>query len=444
MRIGFKKMAETAILVENLSKQYRIGSEPARYRTLRDTLVGAFKAPLSRLRGELPTANTTIWALKDISFNVKRGQVMGIIGRNGAGKSTLLKILSRVTEPTRGEVTIQGRVGSLLEVGTGFHPELTGRENIYLNGAILGMKRAEIERKFDEIVDFSGVEKFIDTPVKRYSSGMYLRLAFSVAAHLEPEILVVDEVLAVGDAEFQRKCLGKMDDVAKAGRTVLFVSHNMSAILRLTDDCVVLDSGHLAYQSQTPEAVDYYLSSGFSQSGERTWTADEIPTSAHPFCPIALRIRSSAGDVVDTVRSVEPATVEMEYSLHQPIQGLRVGIYLMTMRGEHIFTSFDTDDPEAYGQHGTRRAGHFVSRCTIPADFFNEGRYVIGVNASAFRIKRYFQDERALAFNVDPAGAPGMQWSERRLGMVRPRLRWQIQQVGTPKISEQQKSESLP
>ncbi|HEY80660.1 MAG TPA: ABC transporter ATP-binding protein, partial [Caldilineae bacterium] len=239
-----------AIRATHLGKQYRIGAAPQRYNTLRDSLGGMLKAPIRRIRqGFMPAADDAqniIWALQDVSFDVEQGQVLGIIGRNGAGKSTLLKILSRVTEPSAGEVQIRGRVGSLLEVGTGFHPELTGRENIYLNGAILGMQRVEIERKFDEIVDFSGVEKFIDTPVKRYSSGMYLRLAFAVAAHLEPEILVVDEVLAVGDAEFQRKCLGKMSDVAQEGRTVLFVSHNMSAILRLTDEAIVLDRGRLA------------------------------------------------------------------------------------------------------------------------------------------------------------------------------------------------------
>ncbi len=226
---------------------------------------------MRRIRqGFIPVAEDeqhTIWALKDISFDVQQGQVLGVIGRNGAGKSTLLKIFSRVTEPSAGEVKIRGRVGSLLEVGTGFHPELTGRENTLLNGAILGMHRSEIERKFDEIVDFSGVEKFIDTPVKRYSSGMYLRLAFAVAAHLEPEILVVDEVLAVGDAEFQRKCLGKMSDVAQEGRTVLFVSHNMSAILRLTEEAIVLDRGQLVMRAPTVEAVDHYMSSGFSRIG---------------------------------------------------------------------------------------------------------------------------------------------------------------------------------
>jgi lipopolysaccharide transport system ATP-binding protein len=418
-----------AIRADNLSKQYKIGAQLVKYQTFRDTLANAIKAPIRRLRGEQITRHTTIWALKDVSFNVPRGQVLGIIGRNGAGKSTLLKILSRVTEPTKGEVEIRGRVGSLLEVGTGFHPELTGRENIYLNGAILGMKRTEIEGKFDEIVHFSGVEQFIDTPVKRYSSGMYLRLAFSVAAHLEPEILVVDEVLAVGDAEFQRKCLGKMNDVAEQGRTVLFVSHNMSAILRLTQESIVLDKGQIVHNSPTQQAVDYYLSSGFSQSGERIWEADEVPMNATPFIPNALRVRDTTGLVVDTVRSVEPTTIEIEYTLSEPITGLRVGIYLMTMRGELIFTSFDTDDPASYEKHGERPPGHYVSRCTIPGNYLNEGRYSIGINASAFRIRRYFQDERALAFNVDPTGAPGMQWPERRLGMVRPKLDWQIKQM---------------
>ena len=420
----------TAIRVSHLSKQYRIGARIEKYNTLRDTLIEAVKAPARLLRSPVSGPRSDhIWALKDVSFTVERGQVLGVIGRNGAGKSTLLKILSRVTEPTRGEVELKGRVGSLLEVGTGFHPELTGRENIYLNGAILGMKRTEIEKKFDQIVDFSGVEQFIDTPVKRYSSGMYLRLAFAVAAHLEPEILVVDEVLAVGDAEFQRKCLGKMDDVAHQGRTVLFVSHNMSAILQLTQEAILLEKGQLIMRGPTPEVVDHYLSSGFSQSGERIWQAEEIPPDAAPFCPLALRIRNPSGKVVDTVRSIEPLTIEIEYSLARPITGLRVGIYLMSMRGELIFTSFDTDDPGLYRRFGERPPGRYRSRCTIPADFLNEGRYAIGVNASSFRVKRYFQDERALAFNVDPTAAPGMHWPEKRLGMVRPRLDWQIENL---------------
>ena len=245
-------MGNLAISTEGLGKRYRIGAKQARYRTLRDTLADGFSAPFKKaaalLRGEAYGAaslDRDIWALRNVSFEVEHGEVVGLIGRNGAGKSTALKVLSRITEPTEGQATIHGRVGTLLEVGTGFHPELTGRENIYLSGAILGMRKAEIERKFDEIVDFSEIETFLDTPVKHYSSGMYVRLAFAVAAHLEPEILVVDEVLAVGDALFQRKCLGKMGDVARGGRTVLFVSHNMKSIRNLCQRAVWLDQGEV-------------------------------------------------------------------------------------------------------------------------------------------------------------------------------------------------------
>lgn len=421
-------MSEVVIKAENLGKMYKIGAVIDRSPTLRDSIVRAAQWPGRMLRGEKQHKKDIIWALRDVSFDVKQGQVLGVIGRNGAGKSTLLKVLSRITEPSEGYARITGRVGSLLEVGTGFNPELTGRENIFLNGAILGMKRREITAKFDQIVDFSGVEQFIDTPVKRYSSGMYLRLAFSVAAHLEPEILVVDEVLAVGDADFQRKSLGKMSDVAQQGRTVLFVSHNMSAILRLTNESIVLDKGKMVYRAPTPEAVEYYMASGFSQSSERRWTADEIPESAAPFRPISLRVVDPRGSVGDVVRSIEPLTIEMEYELDEPVQGLRVGIYLLTLRGELVFTSFDTDSGNMYEQYGTREAGHYISRCQIPADFFNEGQYVLGINASVFRVKRYFQDEHALSFSVDPMGAPGKQWPETRLGSIRPRLNWVIEE----------------
>ncbi|MFN7036504.1 MAG: ABC transporter ATP-binding protein [Bellilinea sp.] len=416
-------MSEIAIRANHLGKQYRLGAlYEQRYRTLRESLGSLFKRDERK-------SHETIWALRDVSFEVKQGQVLGVIGRNGAGKSTLLKLLSRVTEPTEGEAEIHGRVGSLLEVGTGFHPELTGRENIFLNGAILGMRRTEIERKFDEIVAFAEVEQFIDTPVKRYSSGMYLRLAFAVAAHLEPEILVVDEVLAVGDAEFQRKCLGKMGDVAREGRTVLFVSHNMSAILRLTEETLVIEKGRLALRAPTPQAVDYYLSRGFAREGERIWEADEAPASALPFRPLAVRIRNPRGEVVNSIRSAEDNTIEVEYCLDAPITGLRVGIYLMSMRGETIFTSFDTDDPQLFEQMAVRPAGHYLSRCTLPADLLNEGRFVIGINASSYRVRRYFQDEQALTFSVDATGAPGTQWPETRLGAIRPRLEWKIEAV---------------
>jgi lipopolysaccharide transport system ATP-binding protein len=433
-------MSDLAIRVIDIGKLYRIGERVGSYRTLRDQLAGLFGRIEGRHAGADPSDEdlasglpssvshpSHIWALRHVSFDVQQGQVLGIIGPNGAGKSTLLKLLSRVTDPTEGYAEVHGRVGSLLEVGTGFHPELTGRENIFLNGAILGMKRSEIERKFDEIVAFAEVDKFIDTPVKRYSSGMYLRLAFAVAAHLEPEVLVVDEVLAVGDAEFQRKCLGKMSDVAQQGRTVLFVSHNMSAILRLTEETLVLQDGRLVLRAPTPEAIDYYMTSGMAQEGERRWDPDE-PTvrGALPFRPVSLRVIDSSGRTAGQIMASATFQVAFEYELTQDVTGLRVGVYLFTSRGEAVFTSFDTDDPRAFEEHSARAAGRYVSRCRIPADLLNEGRFVLGVNASSFRIRSYFTEENALSFNVDGTGSPGSHWPERRRGPIRPALEWEI------------------
>ena len=420
-------MNNLAVRVEDIGKQYNIFRESSRYNTLREKIVETIKSPVKTLLN--PTGSEKFWALRHVDFTLEYGQVLGIIGKNGAGKSTLLKILSRVVEPTEGMAEIHGRVGSLLEVGTGFHPELTGRENIFLNGAILGMKRAEIENKFDEIVAFSEIEKFIDTPVKRYSSGMYMRLAFAVSAHLEPEILVVDEVLAVGDAEFQRKCLGKMSDVASEGRTVIFVSHNMSAIQRLTQECIILDKGTMVMRAPTPEAVDYYLTNDFSASGERYYIAEEASSAVFPFKPVAVRVKNPAGQVTDNLLSVEPLTIEVEYQLDADITGLRIGIYMMTSRGEYIFTSFDTDEPEKFQSMSVRKAGHYVSRCVIPADTFNEGKFVIGINASSYMVKRYFSDERALNFSINTTGAPGMHWVEIRHGPIRPRLDWRIEEI---------------
>lgn len=420
--------SEYSIQVKGISKRYKIGSAQQRADTLRDLITNQVQRigqSFSR-GGRARKSADTIWALKDITFDVRQGQALGIVGRNGAGKSTLLKILSRVTDPTEGYGEMRGRVGSLLEVGTGFHPELTGRENIFLNGAILGMTRKEILARFDEIVDFSEVAQFIDTPVKRYSSGMYLRLAFAVAAHLEPEILVVDEVLAVGDADFQRKCLGKMGDVAQQGRTVLFVSHNMSSILRLTEETLVLEKGKVLLRAPSAEAVDFYLNRGLSKLGERFWEEDEVPASAAPFRPLAIRVRAKDGAVSDTVRSVEPFTIEIEYALEEDLTGLRVGFYLMSTRGEPIFTSFDTDSSELFQAFPARGKGTYTSRCVIPANTLNEGRFVLGVNASSYHIRRYFQDEQALTFSVDASGAPGTHWPEPRPGGVRPVLDWQI------------------
>jgi lipopolysaccharide transport system ATP-binding protein len=424
-------MRDLAIRVEDLGKQYHIGERANSYRTFRDMLVGAASAPFRRisksLRGDRAIdAAETIWALRHVNFEVRQGEVLGIIGRNGAGKSTLLKLLSRITEPTEGTAAIRGRVGSLLEVGTGFHPELTGRENIFLNGAILGMKRAEIDRRFDEIVEFAEVAKFIDTPVKRYSSGMYLRLAFAVAAHLEPEILLIDEVLAVGDAAFQRKCLGKMSDIAHEGRTVLFVSHNMSAVLRLTEETIVIEKGNIVKRAPSAEAVDYYMTSGLAQTGERIWRDEAIDASAAPFRPISLRVVDNQETTAERVFAKEGFRIEFTYELDADIQGLRTGIYLFTARGEPVFTSFDTDDPQRYDRMAVREAGRHTSRCQIPANFLNEGTFVLGVNASVFRVQSYFTDAYALTFSVDGTGVPGSQWQEPRRGPVRPALHWEI------------------
>ncbi len=424
-------MSDLAIRVEDLGKQYHIGAHVAGYRTLRETLLGATKAHFRRLSNSLRRKRDSadmlsIWALRHVNFEVRQGEVLGIIGRNGAGKSTLLKLLSRITEPTEGIAAIRGRVGSLLEVGTGFHPELTGRENIFLNGAILGMKRVQINRRFDDIVAFAEVEKFIDTPVKRYSSGMYLRLAFAVAAHLEPEIMLIDEVLAVGDAAFQRKCLGKMSDIAHEGRTVLFVSHNMSAILRLTNETIVIEKGNIVMRAPSAEAVDYYMTSGLSQTGERFWSDEARAASLPPFRPISLRVLNNRGTVAERVFAKEGFNLEFTYELGENVQGLRTGIYLFTARGEPVFTSFDTDDPERYEQFAVRKAGRHVSRCRIPAFFLNEGTFILGVNASVFQVQSYFTDAYALTFSVDGTAVPGSQWQEPRRGPVRPALHWEI------------------
>jgi len=420
-------MANTAIKANQLGKKYIIGSGINSYRTLRETLNDRFS--FSRQTETHKKGSDVLWALRDISFEVKQGQVLGVIGRNGAGKSTLLKLLSRVTEPSEGSVDIYGRVGSLLEVGTGFHPELTGSENIFLNGAILGMKKVEIEKKFDEIVTFAEVEQFIDTPVKRYSSGMYLRLAFAVAAHLEPEILVVDEVLAVGDADFQRKCLGKMSDVAKQGRTVLFVSHNMSAILRLTEETLVINKGCLIKRAPTAEAVDFYLSQGLTQEGQRVWQEKEAVDRKNPFQPRSLRLLDKSNQFVDTVRSTEEFIIEARYALTKAIKGLRIGIYVITSHGEYVFTTFDTDDARTFEEYAVREPGNYASRCHIPANLLNGGRFIVGMNASSYRIRTYFHEDQAFVFNVDASGAPGTQWPEPRLGPVRPSILWEITQI---------------
>ena len=376
--------SDVVIRAEGLGKKYVIGheSERERYTTLRDVIGRSarnfVRTTMDMLRGRPIFAGDTteeFWALKDVNFEIKRGEVVGIIGRNGAGKSTLLKILSRITEPTEGRVTINGRIGSLLEVGTGFHPELTGRENIYLNGAILGMRRAEIRRKFDEIVAFAEIEKFLDTPVKRYSSGMYVRLAFAVAAHLEPEILLVDEVLAVGDAEFQRKSLGKMSDVAKGGRTVLFVSHNLGAVRSLCSHAFLFEGGKVAFGGDVDAALTAYEKTYRSLSG--------LVANASFHGPLADQIRfdqiicRQGGAVVSVLN---PSLRSSRSSCTALLSGhsLRFELKISLFRdGLHIASCHDTLE------EAPLRAGHFISRFNIPANIFRPGIYTLGVGATA-------------------------------------------------------------
>jgi lipopolysaccharide transport system ATP-binding protein len=322
-------MNDAVIRIENLGKRYRLG-KAERYKTLRESLSGVIRAPMRQLRrlqqpGRNDDPMTDLWALRDVSFDVGLGEVVGIIGRNGAGKSTLLKVLSRITEPTTGTIDISGRVGSLLEVGTGFHPELTGRENIFLNGAILGMPSREIRRKFDEIVAFAEVEKFLDTPVKRYSSGMYTRLAFAVAAHLEPEILVVDEVLAVGDAAFQKRCLGKIGDVARHGRTVLFVSHNMAAVTQLCTRAIWLDQGRVKEIGPTDRVARNYLAAGSVNYSERRWTLLKDAPGDDRVRLLAARVVQD-GVPAPTVDLNRPMEIQIEFKALRPIENLVTGV----------------------------------------------------------------------------------------------------------------------
>ncbi len=349
---------DVAIRVEGLGKRYRLGERSAPYRTLREAIMGVARAPRGLL-GRRAAADDTLWALKDVDLEVRRGEVLGVIGRNGAGKTTLLKILSRITEPTTGRVELHGRVGSLLEVGTGFHPELTGRENIYLNGAILGMRKAEIERKFDEIVAFAEVERFLDTPVKHYSSGMYVRLAFAVAAHLEPEILLVDEVLAVGDAAFQKKCLGKMGEVAGAGRTVLFVSHNMLAVNTLCSRVVLLRDGSCTADGAPGTVVGSYLNDTFA-AGLHTSLAGRTRRGSGCFRFLSCVVRGEPGPPVSGAK----ASFELRYQSEsgRPLSNVHVALGIRDMLGQplfHLSTNVAEADFEALPPTG-------CVRCELP------------------------------------------------------------------------------
>lgn len=420
-------MSEIAISVDNISKQYTIG-QTIGYHTFRESLSSLVMLPFKwYTKSSQNTDSRYIWALKDISFDVKTGEAIGIIGRNGAGKSTLLKILSRITEPTHGHARLRGRIGSLLEVGTGFHPELTGRENIYLNGAILGMKKREIESKFEEIVEFSGIRTFLDTPLKRFSSGMGVRLAFAVAAHLDPEILLVDEVLAVGDYEFQKKCLGKMQEVSGGGRTVLFVSHNMGAIANLCSKTIWLDHGELVMVGDTREVIMEYLSSASENRGEVTWSEPESAPGNDTVRLKAVRIRS-CNQVTQDVLINKDTIIEIDYWNLRDGSSYYTGVEILDKMNVLVLTSVNwpsanlIEDPWA---EKPRPKGLYRTTCVIPANFLNNDQYFINVLLT--RPRRVFQEWRGsalISFTVHDTGDMKKEFTGRWDGVVRPRLAW--------------------
>jgi lipopolysaccharide transport system ATP-binding protein len=421
------------IRVEGLSKQYRIGVRQAGYTTLRESLADIARAPLSLVRGAGGLSSATIWALKDVNFEVRRGEVVGVIGRNGAGKSTLLKILSRITEPTSGSAALWGRVSSLLEVGTGFHPELTGRENIYLNGAILGMKRSEIQRKFDEMVSFAEVEEFVDTPVKHFSSGMYLRLAFSVAAHLEPEIMIVDEVLSVGDSNFQRKCLGKMEQLGEHGRTVLFVSHNMPAVLRLCSRAILLEKGRVVADGDSAQVSRLYLHSHQGGAAERSWEPLETAAGDAVARLRAIRISDEDGRTAESVDIRKPFRIEVDYWNLQ--RKLRPTVLLKFVTEEDIclFQTNDFNDRGWWEQ--SREPGLVRSVCELPGNFFAEGRIFVTVGIGTYNPNALHALEHdAVAVDiVDRSSGDGArgEYAGDWPGVVRPMLNWKVTTLST-------------
>jgi lipopolysaccharide transport system ATP-binding protein len=393
-------MSTSIIQAENLGKKYLLRHQSKeRYIALRDVIARKAAAIGRRLlhRGDKIVPDPTreeFWALKDVSLEVKRGETIGIIGRNGAGKSTLLKVLSRITEPTVGKVLIKGRLASLLEVGTGFHPELTGRENIFLNGAILGMKKNEIKKKFDDIVSFAEVEKFVDTPVKRYSSGMYVRLAFAVAAYLEPDILMVDEVLSVGDAVFQKKCLGKMGDIAHQGRTVLFVSHNMGAISRLCNRVVLLESGSLKKDGTCSEVISIYLNSNNRAEQHFSQPADDNV----PMCLLEASICCEDGYSYDSFPRHKAINVFVKYMVNQEISSAHVYSHILTTEGTVVLLTGDTDTKQS--NLGLRKKGTYTCQYQIPANLLNEGTYKVNIAFGIPYEKSFQTNDNILSFRI--------------------------------------------
>lgn len=412
--------SEAAIIAEGVAKQYHIGLKERRQDSLLQSALGWLSSPVKNLRQlrrlsqvGSDDAEDVIWALRDVSFTVNRGEVLGVIGRNGAGKSTLLKILSRITPPTRGRITLNGRVSSLLEVGTGFHPELTGRENVYLNGTILGMTKAEVDRKFDEIVAFSEVEKFIDTPVKRYSSGMRVRLAFAVSAHLESEILLVDEVLAVGDVAFQEKCLRKMGGVAEGGRTVLFVSHNMQVIQQLCRRALLIHAGQVTADGPTSKVIERYLEDSF---------ADPVPEPIEFGGTIrlkGLRLMQDGYEAGEFVDNGKPLRVIFQYDVLEPVKNLLFGFDMFSRDGVHIFRSYDL----AAAGMGERLPGSYESVYELPANSFNSGQYYLNVLMGVHRRGWLTRGDIRLKLNFSGSVMIDVDYP----GVVGPLGNWQFQ-----------------
>jgi lipopolysaccharide transport system ATP-binding protein len=426
-------MSDIAVRVENLGKQYHIG-ERAHYKTVRETFSGLVTGPLARLRGHAPAPvssnnhfrTNTFWALRHVSLELRQGELLGIIGRNGAGKSTLLKILSQITEPTEGTADIRGRVRSLLEVGTGFHPELTGRENVFLNGAILGMKRAEIARKFDEIVAFAEIERFIDTPVKWYSSGMYTRLAFSVAVHLEPDVLIVDEVLAVGDTSFQARCLAKMAEISEGGRTVFFVSHMMNAISKLCKRVMLIDGGRIMADGPADQVVSDYMELVVGTTGTKEYAEPGEAPGTGAVRLRSVRVRLENGQTTDAVDIGSPVAIEMQYDVLEPGLMLAPNFQFYNRAGTCLFISQNlklSSRPSA--------AGRYTTSCWIPGNFLAEGTVMVtAVVTSTDSSLVHVYEHQAVAFEVTDNTAlalPG--FAGPYPGIVRPLLDWTTDMV---------------
>jgi lipopolysaccharide transport system ATP-binding protein len=405
-----------AVKADNLSKRYYLGS---RHNSVRDAVAGIF-----RLGERRPQTSAELWALRDVTFDVKEGEVLGIVGNNGAGKSTLLKILSRITKPTSGAAEIRGRVGSLLEVGTGFHSELTGRENIFLNGAILGMKRREIERKFDEIVNFAEIERFIDTPVKHYSSGMFMRIAFSVAAHLEPDILIIDEVLAVGDVDFQHKCLDKMQAIMREGRTILFVSHNMSAVTRLCTRAVALGKGRVVEEGSPQQVVASYLNSGWGLTAEKIWET-ELPGNEIVRLK-SVRIINESGETSGSIEMHRRVGIEAEYEVFASGHVLVPNFHVFSQERQQLFA---VQDVATEWNDKSREKGIYKTRAWLPPNFFNEGRIIVeaAISSHVPETRVHLRTDEAVSFEVvenpDYNYTRGA-FSGAMPGVVRPAAEW--------------------